>query len=190
MNWLKRSIGNGLSRSAFAMVAVASLLLTTASARAACGNLSGVGLKNGVVLPMLGQAEDVSEGSASSASIVGLWHVVYTAGGEVFFESLDQWHSDGTEFENAFIPVAGGNICFGVWKTVGTRTVRLHHIGWTFDATTVAPANGTFTLDETNTVSKDGQRYTGDFTFTPYDLKGNPGASVKGKIKATRITVE
>jgi len=188
MTWMKKSIGNGLSRSAFAMVA--GLLLTTASAHAACGNLSGVGLKNGVVLPMLGQAEGESEGSATSASIVGLWHVVYTAGGEIFNETLDQWHSDGTEFENAFIPVAGGNICFGVWKSVGTRTVKLHHVGWTYDPTTVAPANGTFTLNETNVVAKDGQSYTGEFTFTTYDLKGNPGTPVKGTIKATRITVD
>jgi hypothetical protein len=190
MSGIRKSIGNGLSRSAFALIALASLLLTTASARAACGNLSGVGLKNGVVTPMLGQAESESDGSASSVSIVGLWHVVYTAGGEVFFESLDQWHSDGTEFENAFVPVAGGNICFGVWKWVGTRTVRLHHVGWTYDATTVSTANGTFTLNETNTVSKDGNTYTGDFTYTPYDLKGNPGPQVKGTIKATRITVQ
>jgi hypothetical protein len=187
MNWKKKSIGNRLSRGVFAMVA--GLLLTTASAHAACGNLSGVGLKNGVVLPMLGQAEGESEGKASP-SIVGLWHVVYTAGGEVFNETLDQWHSDGTEFENAFIPVAGGNICFGVWKWIGARTVKLHHVGWTYDAATVAPANGTFTLNETNTVAKDGQSYTGDFTFTPYDLQGNAGPSVKGTIKATRITVD
>jgi hypothetical protein len=30
------------------------------------------------------------------AGIVGLWHVVYTAGGSIFNETLDQWHSDGT----------------------------------------------------------------------------------------------
>jgi hypothetical protein len=137
-----------------------------------------------------GSALGQDDSALDDVSIVGLWHVVYTAGGEVFFESLDQWHSDGTEFENAFVPVAGGNICFGVWKWVGTRTVRLHHVGWTYDATTVSTANGTFTLNETNTVSKDGNTYTGDFTYTPYDLKGNPGPQVKGTIKATRITVQ
>ncbi len=188
---MRKSIGNGLSRSAFAMVAVAGLLLTTASARAACGSFSGVALKSGAVLPMLGQAEEgLSEGSASSASIVGLWHVVYTAGGEIFNESLDQWHSDGTEFENANVPVAGGNICFGVWKTVGPRTVKLHHVGWTYDAGTVAFANGTFTLNETNVVAKNGQSYSGEFTFTVYDLSGNQLKQVKGTMKATRITVE
>jgi hypothetical protein len=188
MNWMKKSIGNGLSRGVFAMVA--GLLLTTASASAACGNLSGVGLKNGPVLPMLGQAIDESEGSPYSPTIVGLWHVVYMSGGELFNESLDQWHSDGTEFENADVPVAGGNICFGVWKWVGTRTVKLHHIGWTYDAATVGLANGTFTLDETNVVAKDGKTYSGEFTFTVYDLKGNQLEQKKGTMKATRITVE
>jgi hypothetical protein len=188
MNWMKKSIGNGLSRGVFAMVA--GLLLTTASASAACGSFSGVALKGGAVLPMLGQAEGETEGSATSASIVGLWHVVYTAGGQIFNESLDQWHSDGTEFENADVPVAGGNICFGVWKWVGTRTVKLHHIGWTYDAATVGLANGTFTLDETNVVAKDGKTYSGEFTFTVYDLKGNQLEQKKGTMKATRITVE
>jgi hypothetical protein len=188
MNWMKKSIGNGLSRGVFAMVA--GLLLTTASAHAACGSFSGVGLKSGAVLPMLGQAEGESEGSASSASIVGLWHVVYTANGAIFNESLDQWHSDGTEFENANVPVAGGNICFGVWKTVGARTVKLHHVGWTYDAGTVAFANGTFTLNETNVVARNGMTYSGEFTFTVYDLSGNQLQQVKGTMKATRITVE
>jgi hypothetical protein len=189
MNWMRKSIGNGLSRGVFAMVA--GLLLTTASASAACGNFSGVGLKHGAVLPLLGQAEDESEGSPYSPTIVGLWHVVYTSGGEIFNESLDQWHSDGTEFENAFLAPAQGNICFGVWKSTGSHSVRLHHVGWTFDPTSTGTATGTFTLDETNTVSKDCNSYTGTFTFKTFDLKGdeNSGSEVTGTIAATRITV-
>jgi hypothetical protein len=46
--------------------------------------------------------------------------------------TANQWHSDGTEFENAWLPPDTGNICFGVWKEVAPRTVRLHHIGWLF----------------------------------------------------------
>jgi hypothetical protein len=84
-----------------------------------------------------------------------------------------------------------GNICFGVWKQIGRRTVRLHHIGWTFDPTNnMATANGTFTLDETNTVSADGKTYTGTFEFKTFDLKGNQGADITGTIAATRITVD
>jgi hypothetical protein len=140
---------------------------------------------------MLTQAESDSESaSAANDSIVGLWHVVYTAGGSVFNETLDQWHSDGTEFENAYLAPAQGNICFGVWKTVGTRTVRLHHVGWTFTPTSDGTASGTFTLDETNTVSRDGKTYTGTFTFKTFDLNGVQGAEVRGTMAAKRITVE
>src|SRR3979490_632817 len=34
-------------------------------------------------------------------SIVGLWHTVYTSGGVTAFESFEQWHGDGNEFEAA-----------------------------------------------------------------------------------------
>src|SRR6202022_2857714 len=68
--------------------------------------------------------------SNKPASIVGLWHVLYTATYDIIFppggsypptpfpfvESFKTWHGDGTEFENAFLPPSGGNICFGVWK--------------------------------------------------------------------------
>src|SRR5437879_13175186 len=81
--------------------------------------------------------------SKEHATIVGLWHVPYTAtydnnfppGGPYpptpfpFLESFKTWHADGTEFENAFLPPAGGNICFGVWKDLDDRIVKLHHIG-------------------------------------------------------------
>jgi hypothetical protein len=199
MNRITKKTGTGLSgqgtlwsrlcRSALTTLAIASLVFTAASARAACGNLSGLGSRTPIKLPMLAQAESDESASATSDSIVGLWHVVYTAGGAVFNESLDQWHSDGTEFENAYLPVAQGNICFGVWKTVGTRTVRLHHIGWTYDPTAGGPANGTFTVDETNIISRDGQTYTGSFTFKTFPSTGE-GVEVKGTIAATRITVD
>jgi uncharacterized protein (DUF2147 family) len=181
-----------LSRGALTMLAMASLIFTANSARAACGNLSGLGSGSGIKLPILGQAVGNEESAWTGGdSIVGLWHVVYTAGGSTFLESLDQWHSDGTEFENAYVAPAQGNICFGVWKPTGPNTVRLHHIGWTFDPTSsTEKANGTFTLDENNTVSRDGKSYTGTFTFKTFDLKGTLGMEVTGTIAATRITVD
>jgi hypothetical protein len=137
---------------------------------------------------MLGQAEG-GEWRDAHDPIVGLWHVVYTAGGKVFNETLDQWHSDGTEFENAFLPPAVGDICFGVWKATGWHTVKLHHIGWTFDGTGTTTADGTFTLDENNKVAEDGKTYTGTFTFKTFPNEGK-GVEVTGTILATRITVD
>jgi hypothetical protein len=57
------------------------------------------------------------EESEERAAIVGLRHVVYTATSASgpfpptpfqFLESYKAWHADGTEFENAFLPPAGG----------------------------------------------------------------------------------
>ena len=141
------------------------------------------------------------------ASIVGLWHVTYTGtsddnfppGGPYpptpfqFLESFKTWHADGNEFENAFLPPSGGNICFGVWKEVDDRTVKLHHIGLMFnpDGSLLA----IFTVDETDKVASNGKTYQGSFDFKlwppSYDAvgKGLPISEVKGTTAATRISV-
>ncbi|HET9743584.1 MAG TPA: hypothetical protein VFQ00_12600 [Terriglobales bacterium] len=183
-----------MSGSSLALLSLALLLFGSTRANAACG-LAGAGSKNAIAVPAQAHAGDDQDGGFApdfGSSIVGLWHVVYTAGGSVFNETLDQWHIDGTEFENAWLPPDTGNICFGVWKQVAARTVRLHHIGWLFTPGSAPPtASGTFTLDETNTLSRDGKTYTGTFTFKTFDSNGAPtGVEVTGTIAATRITVD
>jgi hypothetical protein len=114
-------------------------------------------------------------------SIVGLWHLNYTGTYDdnfppnqpatppfPFLESYKTWHADGTEFENAFLPPAGGNICFGVWKDLGRGTVKLHHVGLMFDPVTGAVAN-VFTVDEIDTVAPNGKTYKGTFDFKLFD---------------------
>lgn len=178
---------------AVALLSMIALMCGAPNAHAACG-LTGPGSMSPVRLPMLAHAAGDQDdfGPASRPSIVGLWHVVYTAGGATFNETLDQWHSDGTEFENAWLPPDAGNICFGVWKEARPGIVHLHHVGWTFTPGSTPPtASGTFTLDEVNTVSRDGKTYTGTFTFKTYDINGNfTGTEVKGTIAAVRITVQ
>jgi hypothetical protein len=121
-------------------------------------------------------------------SIVGLWHVVYTqTDGSPFNQTFKMWHSDGIEFENALLPPAGGDICYGVWKQTGHRSVKLHHIGVGWDATTGKIAF-TFTVDETDTVSEDGKSYTGNFEFNQFDPTGNPMGTIKGTVAAKRVT--
>ena len=146
--------------------------------------------------------------SKEHSTIVGLWHVNYTAtydnnfppGGPFpptpfpFLESFKTWHADGTEFENAFLPPAGGNICFGVWKALDDGSVKLHHIGLMFNSEGGLAA--IFTDDETNTVASDGKTYKGTFVFKlwppNYDAVGvgTPIAEVKGTTAATRIIVD
>jgi hypothetical protein len=142
------------------------------------------------------------------ATIVGLWHVNYTAtsddnfppGGPSpstpfpFLESFKTWHADGTEFENAFVSPAGGNICYGVWKDLGKGTIKLHHIGLMFNSD--GSLSAIFTDDETNTVASDGKTYKGTFVFKLWPPSyaavgtGKPIAEVKGTTAATRITVD
>jgi hypothetical protein len=107
------------------------------------------------------------DGPNLSPGIVGLWHVIYTADdGSKFLESFKIEHADGTEFENAFLPPSAGNICFGVWKEVGHRSVKLHHVGLMFNPDGTM---GSFTVDEVDTVSQDGRSYKGTFDFKAFD---------------------
>jgi hypothetical protein len=174
----------------------AALCLSTlsTSAIAACGSFGATGMNNAVKLPFLAAAEagfslpverDVHP-------IVGLWHVIYTNSADEsrFNDTFDVWHSDGTEFESAFLAPAGGNVCVGVWKQKDSRCVTLHHIGWLFNpATPTATATNIFTLDEKVEVARSGASYSGSFTFKIWNLDGTPTpVEVQGKIAATRIT--
>jgi hypothetical protein len=177
-----------------AALAVVTLAFTSPAANASCGEVGGL-KGNAIRMPMLAGAgsllsdpEEAKQGADAKDSIVGLWHVVYTAGDSIFGVSLKQWHSDGTEFENIAHSPTVGNICFGVWKPVGYHTVRLHHTGWLFSDQGVL--TGTFIIDETDTVEHDCMSYKGNFVFKTYDINGVfTGTEVSGTIAATRITV-
>jgi hypothetical protein len=190
----QKTTSSRLKATAFALVAVFTMALTASSAYASCGEVGGM-KGSAIKMPMLAGAgshladmEDATQGRGANDSIVGLWHVVYTAGDSIFGVSLKQWHSDGTEFENIAHSPTIGNICFGVWKQVGFHTVRLHHTGWLFSDQGVL--TGTFTIDETDTVGEDGMSYKGNFVFKTFDTNGTfTGTEVSGSIAATRITV-
>jgi hypothetical protein len=107
--------------------------------------------------------------------IVGTWLVNYGPVGQAFI----QWHSDGTEWENITHPSVGGNICMGSWAATGPRTYSRNHFGWVFDSTTGLIA-GYFNETETDTLSRDGNSYTGTNVTVFYDMAGSvvpaPGA--------------
>jgi hypothetical protein len=170
-------------RSIALFAAMLALLFSAAAAKAGCGepNKAGAG-------PKLSWLEHQVGDPDQPATIVGLWHLKYTAAdGSAFLESFKTWHADGTEFENAFLPPTGGNICYGVWKQVGHLTVRLHHVGLMFGSDGALSA--TFTVDELDTVAIDGKTYRGTFDFKVYDPSGNLLQEVKGTQAGTRITV-
>src|SRR3984885_10562486 len=205
MNFFKALWSGRLS----ALVALVGLgLLFTASGAKAAG--CALPYKTGAApsIPFVSpHGDDQKEGEDwnGPASIVGLWHLTYTANSAPpppafpktpfqFLESLKTWHADGTEFENAFLQPAGGNICFGVWKDLGGGKVKLHHIGLMFDP------NGNlafiFTVDEKDMVSAHGSAYTGAFDFRLWPPSfaavgiGKPIQEISGTTAATRITVD
>ncbi len=117
-------------------------------------------------------------------SIVGLWRVHYFENGAQVFQSFDQWHSDGQEFEVANI---FGLSCQGVFRQRQDGGVQLFHTGWNYDA------NGNLTgyFDETQIVkvSADSQNYTGTFDIKNFDENGKFLSEDKGTLRATRLNV-
>ena len=131
------------------------------------------------------KAQSPSPRAEDAAAIVGFWDLKFIAGGMVVDEGFDQWHSDGTEFDNVDFPPTTGNICEGVWDSKG-RKVAEHHLGWTFD--TSANPTGYFTLEQNVKLSKDGQSYSGPFDQKFYDTDGNLVNELTGEMSATRFT--
>jgi hypothetical protein len=175
-----------------ALLSALCLFLVPTCAKAACGSFGAVGIKGSIKLPAVAHADIGFPSPFDNPTIVGLWHVTYTANQSTFNDTFDTWHADGTEFESAYLAPAGGDICVGVWKQTGARSVKLHHVGWLFDASTpAASATNIFTVDADITVAPDGKSYSGSFTFKIWNLDGTPTPTVvTGTIAATRITVD
>jgi hypothetical protein len=195
-----------LLRSASVGLVVLTMLFAASSAKAGCGIPSNTGSAPSIpfVSPHGDDHQDGKEPDGRPA-IVGLWHLIYTANSATpsgafpptpfqFVESLKTWHADGTEFENAFLPPTGGNICFGVWKDSGHGSVKLHHIGLMFDS--MGRVSNIFTIDEKDTVASNGKTYSGTFDFKLWPPSfdavgvGTPLAEVTGTTLGTRITVD
>lgn len=117
-------------------------------------------------------------------SIVGLWRVQYFSGTVEVFQSFDQWHSDGQEFEvsNIF-----GLSCQGTFKQRADGTVELFHVGWNFDAN--GALTGYFKETQINRVGPQGEHYSGTWDIKNYDTTGNFLSEDTGTLKATRISV-
>lgn len=173
---------HGLLRgSLFATTAIA-MLLAASIASANCANPRG---RNGSPTLMPFHAQPAGEDS-TNGSIVGMWHVTYSlSDGSFFYDAIDQWHRDGTEFEIANLAPAEGDVCMGEWKKDGD-TIHLNHAGWSFDPS--GNSLGMFTLTEDNVVK--GNTYTGTFDFKQFDVSGNLTAEFTGTLLATRLVIK
>jgi hypothetical protein len=187
------------------VLAVVAVCLLTATANAACGdNKLGAILHRqswqGSSETQLGSLSRISDGADS---IVGMWHVTFTAeGNEVgppdgapIDNALVTWHSDGTELMNSARPPQDGNFCMGVWKKTGINKYKLNHFAWLANDTSNAPGgignpSGPTRFVENVSLSPDGKHYKGTFTLDAYDTLGNQIAHIVGVIAGTRITLD
>jgi hypothetical protein len=117
-------------------------------------------------------------------SIVGLWRVHYFENGTQVFQSFDQWHSDGQEFEvsNLF-----GLSCQGVFRQREDGSVKLFHVGWNFDAN--GNLTGYFQETQIDKVSADNHQYTGTWNLRNFDVNGKFLSEDSGTLRASRLTV-
>ncbi len=183
------------SKTVLALAMLACCAMLSAPASASCGHPPYPKLPAALPERELFKAQTLMQQSSSDStdeakdSIVGLWHVRFLSGGSLYDEGFDQWHSDGSEILNDNgVPPAQGNVCLGVWKKVGSRTFKLKHPAWNWDAN--GNLTGTLIIRETVTVDVDGDSYHGAFTFDFYDPNGNLTSEVKGDLNAKRITVD
>ena len=142
-------------------------------------------------------------GGEDSPSIVGMWHVVFTAHsvngeaipdpGLIIDNAVVVLHADGTEIMNSSRPAQDGNFCLGVWKRTGKLSYFLNHIPWQGNDPSGGPSGignpaGGAQILEQLTLSPDGNHYSGTFTETAYDPAGNIEVTFTGTLSAIRIT--
>jgi hypothetical protein len=132
--------------------------------------------------------------AADQEPVVGFWkfkllseHNAGVPDGTVIDEGYAQWHSDGTEIINSLRPPTTQSFCLGVWEKTGPPTYRLNHfaISWNPDGTMLGPAR----LQETITVSRDHNSYSGTFSLDQYNQGGTVQMHRAGRVEGTRITV-
>ena len=202
---MNRDVRKALVGSArfFALVALVAFILSVAASSVMAAGCAVPFAAAGAPASSPAWTQPKGDEHYEPATIVGLWHAVYTATSAPappafppvpfqLVESFKTWHADGTEFENAFFAPVGGNICFGVWKEIKEGKIQLHHIGLMFDST--GAISNVFTNDEVDSVAGNGLSYSGYFVFKLYpgtdtNTTGTPLAVVKGTIEATRITI-
>lgn len=134
----------------------------------------------------------------SDVSMVGMWHVLFTAKGNEgaglppdgapVDNALSTWHRDGTELTVSSRVPATGDVCQGVWEKTGRRHYKLNHFGISFDPAT-DPNNplGFANIRQNIILSENGKTFVGTFTIQQYDQTGNLLVEIKGLLSGTRV---
>jgi hypothetical protein len=145
----------------------------------------------------------LDEDRDNDASIVGMWHVTFTAKtlngapvDMVIDNALVVWHSDHTEIMNSGRPAQDGDFCMGVWEQVGRSEYKLNHFTWGGNdadpnapvGTVGPPSAGPTQVTEHVWLSRDGNHFSGTFTLAGPDTNGVV-TSFTGVVTATRVTI-
>jgi hypothetical protein len=134
------------------------------------------------------QPNSQSAGDDSGKTMVGLWHIQFTVGGQTIQEAYQLWNAGGTEVHNPNVDPRTGNVCLGVWKHTPHGAYKLAHRVWNYDAS--GNFMGTIHLSETVTLGDGGNTHSGSFTLDFYDPSGNFQFEVAGNVTGERISVE
>ena len=199
------------TRNCYSMPAIGALVLAMAmvpSAVAQCG-LNKNYIKPAAWQPQPGSAHFMraalfEDDDRDGPSIVGLWHVTFTAhtvngaaipsdAYPVIDNSMVVFHGDKTEIMQSARPPQDGNFCLGVWEKTGARSYFVNHLPWLGNDTENAPGGiGNPTagaqITEHVTLSGDGSKYWGNFTLVAYNLDGSTAITFTGVLAGTRIT--
>ena len=95
----------------------------SASALASCGDslsamAAGAASVHSQSRPM--QQNSQSAGDNSGKSMVGLWHIQFTVGGQTIQEAYQLWNAGGTEVHNPNVDPRGGASAWGCGSTLRT----------------------------------------------------------------------
>lgn len=172
---------------------VALLVGLTVSAFASCGDsLSVMAVAAAAVSQSSSMQQDSrspgDKASNSKPSIVGLWHIQFTVGGQTIQEAYQIWNAGGTEVHNPNVDPRSGNVCLGVWKHAAHGAYKLAHRVWSYD--TNGNFMGTINLSETLTLGDGGKKHSGSFALDFYDPSGKFLMEVDGSVTGERISVE
>ena len=131
--------------------------------------------------------------AGAPSSFVGMWNTEFLLGNgpAQFDQAYQQFHTDGTEnMLSKGLPPALGNICLGVWKPTGLRTIKLKHVAWNWDSD--GGFAGTFVMTVMLRLDRTGNRLGGTYVADSFEPNGDviPAAHAEGIVRGSRITVD
>ena len=173
------------------VLCVAVIVGLGAGAFASCGDTlaamaTGKTMVSSAVGKQLATASPADE--TNNSSIVGLWYIQFSIGGQPIQEAFQNWNLGGTEVHNPNVDPRTNNICLGTWVKTASGAIKLAHRVWSYD--TNGNFQGTIHLSETVRLTQNGNVQTGTFKLDIYDPSGNFVTEIAGDVNGQRIHVE